>query len=1584
MLNNFFKKLRRQGIKLWLSCEEGGGQALKFKAYRGAPLAQEDREELRNKKTAVIAWLNENPSFFDYIPLSKNQKSLWLVDRLDNENTAYNLTHAVQLADGIDQKILQQAFGLLCKRHSILRTAYTEIDSEPLQKVCEDVQPLFIVEDQYLLDNEHIITWAKKNADRPFDLGRGDVCRANFMINHCGGHAQTIFQFTIHHIVADFWSCEVLFDELLGIYKDLEQQGLPSASVVEHDYFDWSQAQHQWLAGEESEDARAFWQSILSDGVETLELTTDYSRPTVQTYEGEELSFCLDSEQSETLRLQAKTLGVTPYVFFLTVFQVLLHRYSGQSEFLIGTPTSGRIQREFQRTVGYLVNPIVLRCDLTGRPSFKDLVERVNIHSKNVLEHQSLPFSSVLELLDVPRDPSRTPLFQHMFTLTRVHQQDHAHFATETFLSEQRGAAHDLNLVILDDGQGFTGKWRYNCALFSKQSVQGVLDNYVDILAQVSQFSNISTVDISLSKGGLSQLNGQASQQIEGVESCGAIGLFEKQVHEAPENIAFRCGETELSYGMLNESARLFAESYLEQGVKVGQCIAICLPRGADLIVSVIALWKLGASYAAFDPEWPEERIQQLCDEGDLDGLITSKDHVPKGIKIILPTSAESVHNTNRARVRFHPKQSAYRIYTSGSTGKPKAVCVTQFNLAHYARAVLERLALPEKEKNLSFMSLGTLATDLGHTAIYGALLNGYCLHLPTDEQANDPSLLAESVRKNPIACLKLTPSHVRAMSDVLADILPSHCMVLGGEALTTEISNEIKKVSDTTSKCRIINHYGPTETTVGVLSTQVSSDSSVRPCPIGTPFNNTQAYILDDHLNLLPVGAAGELYLGGQGLSEGYFSQAGQTAEYFVPSPFAQELGERLYRSGDRARLLLSGEIEYLGRIDHQVKVRGFRVELGEIEAQLRQIENIDEAVVVLHKHEQSGSDQLLAYVQVCDGFDLEVTNDILQAQLPEHMLPSSWQVVEKFSRLSSGKIDRRNLPKPVFNEEATSNYLPPRNDIEKAFYDIWSRVLNRNDFGVEDSFFDLGGDSILSLQIITQAKKIGIGVTPKTFFDARTIAGLAQSASIQALNKQIGAAEDLSGVIPLTPIQHWFFEQQKSDLAHWNQTLIFSPKQELDSAKLKSAVQDLLKHHDALRLSFSAEGEQLYTKFEDLDTEKTFVKIKVNDEFRSRSQLINSSWFDGEIKNLQTNFVLDSAPMFKVALFEVGDKSVENESLIVLTAHHLLVDGVSWRIILEDLEMLYKSSQNAVVSLDKSDSYKRWSHLLQSQVKDNAAKIDQDLWLSQVPDQNTERYLPAYDHAKNTVGDSATLNLSLDAQYTKRLLTDALNTYRFSVNECLITALVPILGKLFKGEPLAFPVEMEGHGRDNRLKDGDKVDVSRTVGWFTSRYPVLVDGHFSDWPSTAAQVKKCLRALPNNGITYGMQQYLTASKLPQSRLMTFNYLGQVDSQLENSTLFNLCEHMAPHMRSGNSQRTHIIDLNMQVINGCLHMLWTYPKHALDQVYMDHLAEQYCQRIKALIDHCLDPNSGEVEASDFDDADISDDEFDLLLEELS
>ncbi|WP_158658042.1 non-ribosomal peptide synthetase [Agarilytica rhodophyticola] len=1681
MLSALMRSLRQRGIKLWLD-----GSALKFKAYQDWPIDEETRIQLKENKAEVIAWLKQSPDFFSYFPASENQKSMWLVYCMEPENTAYNLSHAVRLRQDVSVEYLQQAYRLLCQRHLILHTAYCDHDGEILQYVKDDFTPSLDIEDINTLNENELVTKVKQEADKCFNLKTGDVCRAKLLINRRGKVIDTVFQLTVHHIAADFWSCEVLFDELLGIYKDLSGQQQPQYSEskytdLSHDYFDWCLHQRYLLQSNKLADTKEFWQKSLTSNnacddsltsrYENLALTLDYPRPAAQTYQGEELTFHLDKIQSEALRSAAKALGVTPYVFCLSIFQLLLYRYSGQEEFLIGTPTSGRLQQRFGRTVGYLVNPVVLTCDCSGNPRFSDLVKRVADVSKAAFHHQDYPFRSLLEQLNIPRDPSRTPLFQHMFTLTHVHTQQHANMVEATLLSEQRGAAHDLNLVVLDDRETFTGKWRYNRALFSLPTVQGILDNYCHLLKVICEDSHCYINHIALLHTNVEKLEELNRPQKEKVSDLGALDLYEQQVEHYSDASALYYKDKVLTYQQLDDYAHILAHYFQQQGIVQGDCVGLCLPRSNELIVSIFALWKIGAAYAALDPQWPEARIEQLYNDGQLnaiafldvnsyekdrykvDDLFALQERFEKQGKCIRIASLDSfpkVKNDIPNHI-YHQDQPAYFIFTSGSTGKSKAVCVTHRNLAHYISAIDKRLELPSAtEANVSLMSLGSLAADLGHTTVFGALLTGRCLHIPTQQQLDDPNLLADYMCRHAINCLKLTPSHLRAFNEVLADILPTHTLILGGEPLVKE---QVAQIQGIKPQCRIVNHYGPTEATVGALTYHVNDLTSIKSSvPIGRPLNDTQAYILDKYLNPVPNGVSGELYLGGEGIAQGYVGRSALTAERFVPSPFIHS-GQRLYRTGDRARRRHDGEVEYLGRIDQQVKIRGYRIELEEIEYCLRQDEQIADAIVILYFSELNsnssnsvGSDQdvrntsnsegqLLAYI-IADATSQQLDTHLLceriREKLPEAMVPQLWQVLNEFPRLSNGKVDRRNLPLPKSEDRASEEKLLPRTEAEKILYEIWCSVLNREDFGICDSFFELGGDSILSLQIITKARKQGISLTPKVFFEARTVEQLAlratikkssQDSSKQHSDKQAAQhsnvlSEELNGkTVPLTPIQQWFFDNQKVNLAHWNQSLLLDVKQTLDPVALRCAVIALVYYHDALRLSYEQhlEGEclevtQRYQNIADDEIAKCFVHLTYTVESSVPSHKPSyESWRDSHIDQLQKSFQLNSAPLFRIALIEKN----KSGAVIALCAHHLLVDGVSWRIILEDLEILYRGfSSKACNNLshqeireyvfsalpEKTNSYLEWSNLLHKQSCVSKVQNDIAFWQSLSSSFTQSDYVPGFDINKNTVADAKTERLSLNSDDTEKLLGPALAAYNVHVNEFLLAALVPVLSVLFENQVLAdealkneqpwIPVELEGHGRDNPLSDDDIVDVSRTVGWFTSRYPVAINSIFDDWDAAFLQVKAALRNVPNNGLTYGINRYLNKNIVATQQfspvnLITLNYLGQFDQSFSSSDIFALNRNEVANTRSQDSTRTHVIDLTMQVLNGELHIAWTYPAHCIDSAYMQDIANRYLTSLSDLLQHCLGRDEVSVDASDFDDADISQDEFDLLLQEL-
>jgi non-ribosomal peptide synthase protein (TIGR01720 family) len=780
----------------------------------------------------------------------------------------------------------------------------------------------------------------------------------------------------------------------------------------------------------------------------------------------------------------------------------------------------------------------------------------------------------------------------------------------------------------------------------------------------------------------------------------------------------------------------------------------------------------------------------------------------------------------------------------------------------------------------------------------------------------------------------------------------------------------------------RLLHVYGPTESTTFASWHLVQEvPEGVTTIPIGRPLSNTQIYLLDNQMHPVPVGVPGELYIGGDGLARGYLNRPELNAERFIVNPFSNEPGAHLYKTGDLARYQPDGNIEFLGRLDDQVKIRGFRIELGEIEAVLGQHPAVNETVVMV-REDVPGNKRLVAYLLTKESPapSMQELHHFLKQQLPEYMVPNAFVLLDALPLTSNGKVNRRALPAPdTTRPELAGTYVAPRTSVEELLTGIWSDVLRLEKVGIHDNFFELGGDSILSIQIIARANQAGLKLTPKQLFQYQTIAELA---TVTGTTSVFQAEQGLvTGEVLLTPIQRWFFEQEFAEPHHWNQAMLLEVRQRLDPALLSQVVQQLLIHHDALRLRFvfSKSGWQQVNALPDEVVPCTRVDLSVLPEAEQRPAI------EAAATELQASLNLESGPLVRVALFDLGPNQ-PNRLLLVI--HHLAVDGVSWRILLEDLHRAYQqlSHGEAMKLPPKTTSFQNWAQCLTEYAKSPALEQELDYWLDS--SRSAVAPLPVdYPASKdaNTVTSACNVSVSLSAEETRALLQEVPKAYHTQINDVLLTAVVQSFAQWSGTRCLL--VNLEGHGREEIL---EAVDLSRTVGWFTTIFPVVLELQ-ADAPGEALKsVKEQLRRIPNRGIGYGLLRYLKKDvaiteklrALPQAEV-SFNYLGQFDQVLSPDALFQLAKESSGSEHSQRNSRSHLLDVNGLIVEGQLHLDWIYSSNLHQRATIEGLAQNFVVALRSLITHCQSPETGGYTPSDFPEINLNQEKLDEVLAEI-
>ncbi|HWF88403.1 MAG TPA: amino acid adenylation domain-containing protein, partial [Pyrinomonadaceae bacterium] len=957
-----------------------------------------------------------------------------------------------------------------------------------------------------------------------------------------------------------------------------------------------------------------------------------------------------------------------------------------------------------------------------------------------------------------------------------------------------------IKLIFQDDHTRYSAALQFDENVFTSADVQRLADQLSTLIADASNRPSFTLGEL--------ELLGPAERQLllvdvndtrrEYSSSKLVHELFEQQVEETPDALALVFEAERLTYGELNRRANQLAHHLIKLGVGPDVTVGLCLERSSDLIVGLLGIMKAGGAYVPLDPGLPKPRLNMILEESGARTVVT------RNMLAEVPANADP---SNPQR-RVWEENLAYVIFTSGSTGRPKGVAVEHRQLRNYLNAVWERLQLPPGS---SFAMVSTISADLGNTSLFSALCKAGTLHLIAEERSSNAEALADYCRRNRIDCLKIVPTHLSALLAVgnPAEILPRKRLVLGGDACPWSLVEQIRSLSP---DCAILNHYGPTEATVGALTHELREELNSDTVPLGSALGNVQAYILDEELRPVPTGVAGQLHLAGAGLARGYINRPAATAEKFIPNPFSAS-GERLYKTGDRARYLSDGQIEFLGRIDNQVKIHGYRIEPDEIESALRDHEDVS-ASVVIAREDRRGARQLVAYLVTRKTLTSAELRSFLAHKLPDYMVPTAFVFLERLPLTLNGKLDRNALPAPDHLQSA-GVFTAPRTDAEKLLAQIWSDVLGVERVGVHDNFFDLGGDSILSIQIVARANKAGLKLTPRQLFQHQTIAELAV-----VVGSAVTAEQGLvTGRVPLTPIQARFFELDQPELHHYNQAMLLEVKESIEATLFEKAIELLLVQHDALRFRYAKNHDGWEQTVSAPEGVVPFERIDLSAEAEQTARIQEHA------ARLHASLNLEHGPLIRVALF---DRGAAQNSYLLIVIHHLAVDGVSWRILLEDLHTLYQqlSRSEAPALPPKTTSYKNWAERLTEHARSTAVRDELAYWCEISGDPLAR--LPL-DHANgtNSVASARTMSVSLNTEETRELLQALPVAYRTQINEVLLTALVRALTAWTRADSLL--IDLEGHGREDILEG---VDVSRTVGWFTTIFPVVLDCKDSQAP--------------------------------------------------------------------------------------------------------------------------------------------------------
>ncbi|WP_067510178.1 non-ribosomal peptide synthetase [Actinoplanes sp. TFC3] len=1509
------------------------------------------------------------------LPLSVGQQGLWFLAELDPGSVEYNAPRVLRLTGELDLEALRAALDGLVARHEALRTTIGEVEGRGIQVVHEPGRvPVEVVDLSGLSSVERaaeVDRCLEREASTPFDLRRGPLLRVCLLRLSGEEHVVVL---GLHHIVGDGWSIGILVDELTAGYAAHlrgERAELPDLPVQYADFAVWQQER---LTRPEVAGQVDYWRRQLA-GLAPADLPTDRPRPPVRGFTGAVHEFSMPGSLAERVTELGARCGATPFMVLVAASQLLFARYSGQRDIAVGSVTAGRGRAELDHLIGYFSNTVVLRSHIDETRSFTDLLGEVRSTVLDAFANDEVPFQRLVDVLRPERDPSRPPLVQVMVNLQSAPdgRDDLPGLRVSEITPPMRVAKMDVSLDFFVHGSTLTGSIEYSTDLFDPATIERMSGHLLTLLDGVTARPDEPMRALPMLTGSelhqfFTEWNGRP---VEYAPARCVHELFDDQAALTPDAVAVSCAGEKLTFAALAARAGQLARHLRSLGAGPGTLVGVCLERGVDAMVGLLGVLKAGAAFVPLDPDYPAQRLSMMLADADAPVVVTQTtvlDRVAghdatvvcldrdRPVLDALPTSAPDTGVTVDDLV--------YVIYTSGTTGRPKGVLISHRNVHHILRAWNARYGLDEiRGRCLSVASFGV---DLFFgDFLFSALFGGELVVCPA-EVVTDPPALVELIAAVRPQILATTPSLARAVTAELAgrdsDALASlRLLSLGAEGwLAGDCADLLEHVGPDTL---VVNAYGATETTVDSTVFALRGDP-VEPSafvPIGKPMVNTSAYVVDAVGRPVPIGVAGELFIGGGGVAQGYWRRPELTAERFPRDVMGPGTGA-FYRTGDMVRWRGDGNLEFLGRADDQVKIRGFRVELGEVETVLARHPEVAAAAAATRKGD-SGHVRLVGYVVPAGDRapGLADLREFLTAHLPSQAVPSAIVALDALPMTPNGTLDRRALPEVAESPADPSRRVPPRTLVEATLVDVWAKVLGVETvrIGIEDNFFNLGGDSILSLQVVSLARRSNLRLTTRQMFHRQTIAELAGEVTVVA---EAGADQGpVTGPVPLTPMQHWYFEQFPDAPGHFNQSLFLEVDAAVDADALRAAFTAMLDHHDALRLRVERVGGtwRQYNAAEEHGDVFETVDLAGLDA-AARDEAMRTA-----ITAVQTGFDVRTGPLLRGVLFTSGG---DRSPRLFLAAHHYVVDAVSWRVILADLETAHRqvAGREKADLGAKSTSFQHWARRLTALVAEGGFDAHREYWARAERAIAESAELPVDRHGPNTVGSARTLTRRLGADHTDALLRKVPEAYRTQVNDVLLSALARVLRDWTGG---TVPVELEGHGREDLFSD---VDLTRTVGWFTTVFPVALElPDDRDWGDSLKAVKEQLRAVPSRGLSYDALRYLGepgAVERGGQCQVGFNYHGRFDAGTDSGDagLFRgWCDSPVPD-RGAAQPRQCLIDVTGMVRDGELEFSWEYSGNVHHQETIARLAEAFHAALEQIVEHCTRPGAGGCTPSDF------------------
>ncbi|WP_279578654.1 non-ribosomal peptide synthetase [Streptomyces sp. Tu 3180] len=1572
------------------------------------------------------------------IPLSFAQRRLWFLGHLEGPSTAYNIPLALSLTGDLDRAALAAALRDVVDRHESLRTVFPDTDGRPRQSVLETSAvgvELPVTE----VTEAELPAALSAAAGHVFDLTTDVPLKADLFALAPDRH---VLHLLVHHIAADGASLAPLARDLSTAYAARRRARTPDWEPLRVQYADFTLWQREVLGSEDDPDSMIsaqleHWRTALADLPEELALPADRPRPQRSSHRGGLVPLELDAELHTRIAALARRTGTSVFMVLQAATAALLTKMGAGTDVPIGTPVAGRTDGALDDLVGFFVNTLVLRTDTSGNPTFRELLARVRDTDLAAYAHQDVPFERLVEVLNPERSAARHPLFQVNLTFhNQASPADGLDLPGLTFGGhpvEHHVAKYDLALSLTEQrtpegsAAGITGALEFAVDLFDEATADSLATRFVRLLSAWAEEPDRALADVDVLDA--AEWDAVLAGAVGAVGEAGAggvslAGLFEARAAAAPGAVAVVCGDRSVSYGELNASANRLARRLVAGGAGPGRFVGLALPRSVELVTALLAVVKSGAAYVPMDPDYPAERLAHMVADSAPVLVVTASGVDLSGVDcggasvVVLDApdvTAEvdglpggDLSDAERGGV-LCGGSAAYVIYTSGSTGRPKGVVVPHGNVVRLFSATEDRFGFGPDDVWTLFHSY---AFDFSVWEVWGPLLHGGRLVVVPFEVSRSPEEFLELLVAEGVTVLNQTPSAFYQLMRVegerpdLGARLSLRYVVFGGEALDLWRLEEWygRHAEDAP---RLVNMYGITETTVHVTHRDLDAagSASATASLIGRPIPDLRVHVLDAFLAPVPTGIVGEMYVSGAGLARGYLGRHALTAERFVADPYGPP-GTRMYRTGDLARRNADGELEYVGRADHQVKIRGFRIELGEIEACLAAHPQAGQVAVVV-REDRPGERRLVGYVVPRARDEAVEPEDLrkhLRTQLPEYMVPSAFVTLPHLPLTANGKLDRKALPAPDL--AAAAGGRAARTEREELLCGLFAEVLGLPCVGVDDGFFDLGGDSIVSIQLVARARKAGLLLTPRDVFEHKTVEALAGVAAAVDRTAEDGPDAGI-GTVGATPIVRWL-EERGGPVDRFNQSMLLQVPAGASAEHLTGALQTLLDHHDMLRARLTRGADGWSLEVPDRGTADAAAllhrvalpagPVRAGTLAEALEEHATAAW---------DRLSPEDGVMVQAVWFDAGP---DHPGRLLLIAHHLVVDGVSWRVVTPDLAAAYRALADGGKPEPEPvpTSFRTWARLLNEEALRPERVADLSRWTTMLADGEPLLGERPLDPARDTQATARTLTLSLAREHTEPLLTSVVSAFHAGVNDVLLTGFALAVaewqerrGRHTRG----VLVDLEGHGRTAPGGDAAR-DLSRTVGWFTGLHPVRLETGHQDWERLTAtgsgagrvlkRIKEQLRAVPDNGLGYGLLRYLNPDTRPVLAALAppqigFNYLGRLGGggdtagaadwgpAPESGGLGGGCDDAMP--------LAHPLEVNALTQDGPggpqLVATWTWAGELLGEEDVAALAEGWFRMLRMLAEHAAAPEAGGWTPSDLPLVSLSQHDIDGLDDDL-